>query len=95
MENMREMLRRSLGRSLGAMPELDRLAAAWTVACGRMLAERGTVTGFEGGVVRVEVEDKRWLDQMRSMQAMLERELGRIAEVKVGGIHFYLRRDAR
>ena len=95
MENMREMLKRSLGRSLGAMPELDRLAAGWTVACGRTLAVRGVVTGFAGGVVEVEVEDRRWLDQMESMRGMLERELGRIAGVKVGGIHFYPRSNRR
>ena len=34
MEGMRGLLRGSLGRSLEAMQEVDRLAAAWPVACG-------------------------------------------------------------
>ena len=36
----------SLGRSLDALREEDRLAAAWPVACGKALAERGSVTGY-------------------------------------------------
>ena len=38
MQRMREMLRDSLARSLRELPELDRLAAAWPVACGPALA---------------------------------------------------------
>ncbi len=94
MESMREMLRKELGRSLKALPELDRLRAAWTVACGRTMAEKGRVTGFEEGVVSVEADDTVWLGQMLSMRGVLERELARIAEVKLGGIHFSLRRIA-
>ncbi len=90
---MRQMLRNELGRSLGAMPELDRLRAAWTVACGKTMAERGHVADFADGVVTVEADDTVWLAQMLSMRAVLERELGRIAAVKLGGIHFCLRKN--
>jgi hypothetical protein len=41
MERMRDVLRGSLGRSLRALPEEDRLAAAWPVACGSALAGHG------------------------------------------------------
>ena len=95
MENMREMLRRSLGRSLATMPPIERLTAAWPVACGAAMARRGVVTGFEGGVLRVEVADPGWFDHMRAMQAVLERELGRIAEVKLAGIHFEMKKGSR
>jgi len=95
MENMREVLRRSLGRSLMTMPALDRLTAAWQVACGAALARRGVVQGFEGGVLRVEVADPGWLDQMRGMQAVLEHEVARIAEVRLVGIHFELKKSGR
>ena len=89
MESMRDYLRGSLGRSLQTMEPLDRLRAAWPVACGAALARKGVIAGLERGVLRVEVSDPAWMEQMMGMQAVLQKELGRIAEVKLGGIHFY------
>ena len=88
MDSMRDMLKKNLARSLEALPVADRLAAAWPVACGKAMADRGEIIGFANGVVEVEVRDAVWLDQMRSMGAVLERELARIAGVKIAGIHF-------
>ena len=90
MEAMREVLRSSLGRSLRTMRDEDRLAAAWAVACGRAMAEHGTVIAYEAGVVRVEVADAVWLQQMISLRAVLERELARIAGLPVACIRFEL-----
>ncbi len=83
MEAMREVLRDSLGRSLRTMRDEDRLAAAWTVACGRAMAEHGAVVGYEAGVVRVEVADAVWLQQMISLRSVLEREIARIAGLRL------------
>ena len=88
MESMRSVLKKSLGRSLATMPELDRLAAAWPVACGKAMAARGEIIAFEEGAVTVRVDDPAWLDQMRSMQGALQHELARIAQVRLTGIHF-------
>jgi len=88
MDSMREVLKRSLGRSLEALPPLDRLSAAWPVACGKAMAERGQILTFESGTVTIEVESAVWLDQMRSMRAILQSELARIAQVKIDAIHF-------
>ncbi len=79
MEGMRDLLRGSLGRSLHGMRDEDKLAAAWPVACGKAMAERG------------EVADGAWLRQMMSMQGQLAGEMGRIAGVQVRGIHFEVR----
>jgi hypothetical protein len=70
------------------MSPLDRLAAAWPVACGLALARHGIILGYEAGILRVEVADPAWLEQLRGMQAVLESELRRVAEVKLAGIHF-------
>jgi hypothetical protein len=94
MESMREMLRKELGRSLRALSELDRVRAAWTVACGKTMAERGRVIGFDGGIVAIEADDAVWLVQMLSMRGVLECEMARIAEVKLVGIHFSVRQFA-
>lgn len=91
MEGMRTLLRGVLGKSLSAMHEEDRLAAAWPVACGVAMAGRGEVVGYDAGVVQVAVADAAWMLQMRSMSGVLERELAKIAGVAVTGIHFEVR----
>jgi hypothetical protein len=88
MDGMREILRGNLGRSLSALRDEDRLAAAWTVACGLAMAEHGTVVGYEAGLVRVEVSDAVWLRQMMSLRGVLERDIAKIAGLPVSGIHF-------
>lgn len=95
MDGMRDVLKKNLGRSLRTMPEIDRLGAAWPVACGPQMAARGKIVGFADGVVEVEVQDAAWLSQMLSMGAVLERELGRVAGVKVRAIHFEKRKVLR
>ena len=92
MENMRDLLKGSLGRSLKAMPPEDKLAAAWPVACGRAMADRGAVIGYVDGEVWVEVQDGAWLRQMLSMQGQLAGQMARIAGVKVSKIHFKVKR---
>ncbi len=88
MERMRDVLKQNLGRSLQNMSSLDRLEAAWPVACGKQLAARGRIMSYEDGVIQVEVSDPAWLSQMNSMRSVLERELARIAGVRVSAIHF-------
>lgn len=88
MEGIRAVLARSMGRSLGGLTPADKLAAAWVIVCGRTLAERGTVVGYDEGVVRVEVRDRAWLEQMHSMSGHLQAELARIAGVRVSKLHF-------
>ena len=95
MEGMRELLKGSLGRSLEALRDEDRVAAAWPVACGKALAERGTVVGYLDGVVRVQVEDGAWLRQLMSIRGQIAGEMARIAGVKVSEIHFERRRNDR
>ena len=88
MDSMRDMLRKNLARSLETLPVADRLAAAWPVACGKAMADRGEIVGFENGIVEVQVRDAVWLDQMRSMGSVLQTQLAKIAGVKIAGIHF-------
>ena len=92
MQAMRELLRGSLARTLAGARDEDRLAAAWTVACGRAMAERGSIAGYQDGVVRIEVTDTVWLRQMEALRTTLEREMARISGVKVKAIEFRLKR---
>jgi Dna[CI] antecedent, DciA len=95
MEGMRDLLKGALAQSLAGLSEEDRLAAAWTVACGRAMAEHGVVAGYVEGMVRVEVVDVAWLRQLMSMRGQLAREMARIAGVKVTEIHFESKRNDR
>ena len=88
MEAMRDVLRGSLGRSLRGVGDVDRLAAAWTVACGCAMADHGQVIGYEAGVVRIQVGDPVWRRQMISLRTTLEREMARIAGLPVRAIEF-------
>jgi predicted nucleic acid-binding Zn ribbon protein len=90
---MRDLLKGSLRRSLGALRDEDRLAAAWPVVCGKAMAEHGTVVSYVDGVVRVQVEDGTWLGQLMSMRGQLTGEMARIAGVRVSEIHFEMKRN--
>jgi hypothetical protein len=92
MEAMRDVLRGNLGRSLRGVGDQDRIAAAWTVACGCAMADRGRVVGYDAGVVQIEVADATWLRQMISLRGQLEREMAKIAGLPVRGIRFELQR---
>jgi hypothetical protein len=95
MEGMRELLKAVLGRSLEALREEDRLAAAWPVASGKGMAGHGTVVGYANGLVRIAVTDASWLRQLMAMRGQLAGELARIAKVKVTEIHFEMTRIDR
>ena len=91
MEGMRALLRGSLGKSLVVLGSEDRLAAAWTVVCGRALSQRGSIAGYADGVVQVEVVDTVWLRQMTGMRKQLIRELAEIADLPVTDVRFKVR----
>jgi hypothetical protein len=89
MQQMRDVLRGSLGRSLEKLPEEDRLAAAWPVACGPALAAQAEVLGLdETHVLHVRVLHSAWREQFVQMRSMLTRDLRRIAGVRLEAIHF-------
>jgi hypothetical protein len=92
MEAMRDLLKNSLGRSLNSLSDEDKLAAAWPVACGKTMAERARVIGYDTGVLRVRVENRTWLRQFISMREQLAGEVARIAGVRVSEIHFEMKR---
>lgn len=95
MEEIRELLRRSLGRSLEALSEEDRLAAAWPVASGKAMAGRASVVGYAHGIVRLEVVNEAWMREMINMKGQLAREMSRIARVPVTEIQIEMKRNGK
>jgi predicted nucleic acid-binding Zn ribbon protein len=92
MDSMPQLLRSALGRSLRALADEDRLAAAWPVACGTAMARRGEIAGFSDGIVTILVADDLWLRQMMAQRAQLQHALARISGVPLDGVHFEIRR---
>ena len=93
LEGMRELLRMgTLGRSLRTLSTQDRLAAGWLVACGKALADRGSMISYDNAVLRVEVQDSQWLEQFAAMREHLKVELTRISGVPVTELHFIVKR---
>lgn len=94
MQRMRDLLRDSLRRSLHDLPDEDRLAAAWRVACGPALADHAEVLHLdEENVLHVRVTGPVWMQQFLTMRSALANDLGRIAGVRLSGIHFVERRE--
>jgi predicted nucleic acid-binding Zn ribbon protein len=75
MEEMRSVLKNTLGKTLQTFPVEDRLEAVWRVTCGKALAEHGRVTGYSDGVLRVEVNDEAWMEQMKSLRSKIESDM--------------------
>ncbi len=90
LEGLRDLLRSTLGRSLRGIAPEDRLAAAWTVACGRTLAVHAAVAGYAAGTVHIQVADPVWLAQLGSMRGTLARQLAQISGLPVTAMEFTL-----
>jgi hypothetical protein len=95
MDAMRDILRSSLAHSLSAARPEDRLAAAWTVACGRAMAGHGSILAYDSSVVRIQVADPTWLQQMIDLRSTLARDLARISGLPVTSLHFELEKQPR
>lgn len=95
MERIRDVLRSSLGRSLEALSDVDRLAAAWTVASGKPMAERAVVLGYADGIVRLGAVDEAWMREMMNMKDRLRAELARLAGLPVKEIRVEIMRNHR
>lgn len=95
LEGLREVLRGgSLARTLAGVSVEDRLAAAWTVVCGRTLAGRGKVAVYRDGAVRIDVVDLTWLSQFVLMRGSLASQLAAASGIPVSHIEFTLRRSS-
>jgi predicted nucleic acid-binding Zn ribbon protein len=92
MEGIRGLLKKSLGESLNSLRVEDKLAAAWPVVCGKTMAGRAVVMSYDEGILRVQVENKAWLQQLTAMREQLAGEMAKIAGVRVSEIHFEMKR---
>lgn len=92
MQPARDYVRTHLARSLSAASPEDRLAAAWTAACGRAMAGRGSVASYDAdtATVRIVVSDPLWLQQMTALRSTLARDLASLSGLPVTELRFEL-----
>lgn len=95
MEGIRSLLKKSLGQSIEALNDMDRLAVAWPVACGKAMAEHASVVDYADGIVRLEAVDDAWMREMMNMKAHLAREMSQIAGVPVKEIRIAIKRNSK
>lgn len=95
MENIRELLKNSLGQSLQALDDADRLAAAWPIASGKAMSGRASVVGYADGILRLEAVNEAWMREMMSIKGRLASEMSHIAKVPVREIHIEMKRNHR
>ncbi len=89
MQQLRDLLRSSLRKSLGSLSPVDRLATAWPVVAGHAIAERSTVTRLDGEVATVLVSgDAAWLKQLRMMTPQLRGDLAKVSGIALTDILF-------
>lgn len=94
MQPARDYIRTHLARSLSSASPEDRLAAAWTAACGRAMAGRGSIASYDPATaaVRILVADPVWLQQMTALRSQLTRDLASLSGLQVRDIRFDLQK---
>jgi Dna[CI] antecedent, DciA len=96
MQNMRDLLRDSISRGLREWNDLDRLAAAWPVACGSSLATHAELSELDDArVLHITVASPEWMQPFLHSRTALQNDLARIAGVRLTGIHFEVKGSGR
>lgn len=83
-------LRRIMGDTLNGASSSEAPSLAWPLVCGPGVAKRTRVLGFRGGVLRVEVPDMAWKNQLSSLAPKYLEALNQTIEAKVKYILFLL-----
>lgn len=91
MQLMRDVLWRSLSKSLSTLSPLDRLAAAWPVVAGHALAARSSVVQYQAGHVTVAADTEEWQRQLTVSVLRLRSDLQRVSGTPVTDILVVLR----
>lgn len=75
-------LERVVTKSLYRAPAEDAPMLAWPLACGPAVAERTRALDFAHGVLRVEVPDSGWRNELRSLAPRYLAEINRYVSIE-------------
>lgn len=92
MERAGSGLEKLVARSLRRAPQADAPLAAWPLVCGSKVAERTRAISFSGSILRVEVPDFGWCQELRHLVPRYLRALANYTGQKVEKIEFIIPR---
>jgi predicted nucleic acid-binding Zn ribbon protein len=95
MERAAAGLQKIVGDALRRMPPGQAPISAWPLACGTAVAARTRVLDFAQGVLRVEVPDSGWREELQILAPQYLAVINRYVGDSVQRIRFVTRSDAR
>jgi hypothetical protein len=91
MERAGTRLEAVVAKALHLAPAEESPLLAWPVACGSVVAERTRAVAFFDGILRVEVADKGWRQELMSLAPRYVAALNRYSAVQVRRIEFVVK----
>ena len=88
MEQVGAGLVKLVANSLHRVPVVDGPVLAWPLACGHAVAQRTRALDFAAGVLRVEVPDVGWRNELKGLAAQYLAVLNRYVSESVHRIEF-------
>lgn len=93
MQPAREGLLKIVADALRRAPAEQAPLLAWPLVCGVKVAERTEATGFQDGVLNINVPDETWRAQLQSMapqylaglERMIGKQVSRVEFVAISG----------
>lgn len=61
---------------------------AWSIACGAMIAEKTRAVSVEDGILRVEVPDRTWRGELKTLAPRYLATINQYSSKRVMGIAF-------
>ena len=91
MERAGTRLETIIAKSLHRAPPQESPLLAWPVACGSVVAERTRAVAFSAGILRVEVADPGWRQELSSLAPRYVAAINRYSAVQVRRIEFVVK----
>lgn len=91
MERAGHGLENIVAKALHMAPPQESPLLAWPVACGSAVAERTRAVAFSEGILRVEVADRGWREELSSLAPRYVAVINRYSAVQVRRIEFVVK----
>jgi hypothetical protein len=95
MESATAGLQKIVSDALRRMPPGQAPVSAWPIACGTAVAARTRALDFAQGVLRVEVPDSGWKEELQVLAPRYLAVINRYINESVQRIRFVTRSDTR
>jgi predicted nucleic acid-binding Zn ribbon protein len=88
MDSARPILQKLVADVLNRLPAEQVPVESWQFVCGKQVAERTQAVSFDTGVLRVEVPDARWQEQLQDLSRSYLAKLNQYSRTRVERIEF-------